>query len=82
VHRHSIDGVFASNGYGGDASPTAGTSAENGGESCPGIDSALPVALLHLASLLSPTATSPPPFVLSLSYFDPKIFARQRGLRP
>lgn len=82
MQRHNVDGVFVSNGDGGDAFPTAGTSTDEGGERCTGIDSAVPVALLHLASLLSPTATSPTPFVPSLSYFDPKILARQRGLRP
>jgi pectate lyase len=81
IERHSVDGVFAALGDGGDAFPLAGASDEDSTR-CTGIDSALPVALLHLTSLLSPGAASPPLFVPCLSYFDPKILARQRGLRP
>jgi hypothetical protein len=80
VHRHAVDGVLASMGDGGDAFPTAGTTAA-GAHRITGIDSALPVALLHVAAQVGSTQVDLPQFAPNLSYFDPKILARQRGLR-
>jgi pectate lyase len=43
------------------------------------IDSALPLALLHLAAVLEQTPTPLPTFYPNLTYFDPKIVIRRQA---
>lgn len=79
---HGLEGLLCSSGDGGDAFPAV-ESAEAGSAQprITGIDSGLPIALLHLAHLQTGDGSPPTAYVPSLSYFDPKILARQRGLR-